>query len=97
VCWRKYQGKWYRNGMESTIDRAGRIVIPKSIREAAGLRPGLSLKIEFRDGKVEIEPQSPKIRLVRKRGMLIASIPGAPKLSVEVTNELIRKARDREI
>ena len=92
-----YQGKWYSNGMDSTIDRAGRIVIPKSIREAAGLRPGLSLKIEFRDGKVEIEPQSPEMRLVRRRGMLVASIPGAPKLSVEETNELIRKARDREI
>ena len=93
----EYQGKWYSDGMKSTIDRAGRIVIPKSIREAAGLRPGLSLKIEFRDGRVEIEPQSPKMRLVRRRGMLVASIPGAPKLSVEETNELIRKARDREI
>ncbi len=83
--------------MSTTIDRAGRIVIPKSIREAAGLRPGVSLKIELRDGRVEIEPVAPKMRLVRRRGMLVASIPGAPKLTVEETNELIRKARDREI
>jgi AbrB family looped-hinge helix DNA binding protein len=83
--------------MTSTIDRAGRVIIPKAIREAAGLKPGLSLEIEYRDGKVEIEPTSPKMRLVKKRGMLVASIPGAPKLSVKETNELIRKARDREI
>ncbi len=92
-----YQGKWYSNGMESTIDRAGRIVSPKSIREAAGLRPGLSLKIEYRDGRVEIEPKSPKVRLVRKGGVLVACIPGAPKMSVDETNEWIRKSRDREI
>jgi AbrB family looped-hinge helix DNA binding protein len=83
--------------MSTTIDRAGRIVIPKSIREAAGLRPGLSLKIELRDGRVEIEPVAPSVRLVRKGGLLVASAPGAPKLTVEETNEWIRKSREREV
>jgi hypothetical protein len=35
--------------------------------------------------------------LVRKGGVLVASIPGAPKMSVEQTNEWIRKSRDREM
>lgn len=83
--------------MNSTIDRAGRVVIPKAIREAAGLKPGSSLKIEYRDGRVEIEPKSPKIRLVRKGTVLVASIPEAPKVSVEEANEWIRKSRNREI
>jgi AbrB family looped-hinge helix DNA binding protein len=83
--------------MESTIDRAGRIVIPKPIREAAGLRPGLALKIEYRDGRVEIEPVSPQARLVRKGAVLVASVPGALKMSVEETNEWVRKSRNREI
>ncbi len=83
--------------MRSTIDSAGRVVIPKAIRDAAGLKPGSPLKIEFRDGRVEIERKSPKVRLVRKGTLLVASIPGVPKMSMDETNEWIRKSRDREI
>ncbi len=82
--------------MNSTIDRAGRVVIPKAIREAAGLKPGCSLKIEYRDGRVEIEPKSAKLRLVKKGTVLVATISGAPKMSVEEANEWIRKSCDRE-
>jgi AbrB family looped-hinge helix DNA binding protein len=83
--------------METTIDGAGRVVIPKPIRDAAGLKPGTGLKIDYRDGKIEIERKSLKSRLVRKGSVLLVSIPGAPKLSVQETNEYIHKARDREI
>ncbi|MGB6941304.1 MAG: AbrB/MazE/SpoVT family DNA-binding domain-containing protein [Bryobacteraceae bacterium] len=83
--------------MTSTIDSAGRVVIPKAIRDAAGLKPGSPLQIEFRDGRVEIERTSPKVRLVRKGTLLVANIPGVPKMSVDETNEWIRKSRDREI
>lgn len=83
--------------MKNTIDAAGRVVIPKLIREAAGLKPGSPLKIEFRDGRIEIERKSAKVRLVRKGSVLVASIPGAPKVSVEETNDWIRRSRDREI
>jgi AbrB family looped-hinge helix DNA binding protein len=83
--------------MDTTIDRAGRVVIPKSIREAAGLKAGAGLSIEYRDGRIEIERKSLKARLVPKGSVLVVSIPGAPKMSVEETNQWIRKARDREI
>ena len=83
--------------MNITIDDAGRVVIPKPIRDAAGIKPGSPLQIQYRDGRIEIEPKSPPARLIRKGGVVVASIPGAPKLSVEETNEWIRKSRDREI
>jgi AbrB family looped-hinge helix DNA binding protein len=83
--------------METTIDRAGRVVIPKQIREAAGLKPGTGLQIDYRDGKIEIERKSLKTRLISKGSVTVVSIPGAPKMSVDETNEWIRKARDREI
>jgi len=83
--------------MQTTIDAAGRVVIPKSIREAAGLKAGSPLKVEYRDGKIEIERKSSKARLVRKGSLLVIRIPGAPKMTVEETNEWIRKSRDREI
>ena len=63
--------KWHSDGMETTIDRAGRMVIPKSIREAAGLKPGMSLRIDYRDGKIEIERKSLKSRLIPKGSILV--------------------------
>jgi AbrB family looped-hinge helix DNA binding protein len=89
--------KWYSDGMKVTIDNAGRVVIPKPIRDAAGIKPGSPLQIQYRDGRIEIEPKSPPARLIRKGGVVVASIPGAPKMSMEETNEWIRKSRDREI
>ena len=82
--------------MKNTIDRAGRVVIPKAIREAAGLKLGTPLEIAYRDGRIVIEPKS-KMRLVRKGGLLVASIPGAPKMSVKEMNQWILKSREREI
>ncbi len=81
--------------MKTTIDRAGRVVIPKAVREAAGLTPGLELEVRCRDGIVEIEPLCADIKLVRKGSLLVAHAPGAPKLTREMVNELIRDIRER--
>ena len=82
--------------MKSAIDAAGRVVIPKSIREVAGLKPGTPLEIAYRDGRIEIEPKASKIRLVRKGSLLVSSSQGR-KLSLKEVNEWVRKSRDREI
>ena len=41
--------------MTSTIDRAGRIVIPKAIRDAARLEPGTGVRFRVVSGRVQIE------------------------------------------
>lgn len=41
--------------MRTTIDAAGRIVVPKSIREAMGLSSGRKVDVVFTDGRIEIE------------------------------------------
>ena len=40
--------------IRSTIDRAGRIVIPRTLREAAALEPGTDVEIRVTAGKLEI-------------------------------------------
>lgn len=44
------------DGMRSTIDHAGRVVIPKSIRDVVGLSAGGAVEIVESNGTVRIEP-----------------------------------------
>lgn len=82
--------------MRSTIDRAGRVVIPKAMRESAGIEPGSELDIEFRDGRLEIEAVRRPVKLVRKSGVLVA-IPraGSPKVTTEQVSRIVRDLRER--
>jgi len=87
--------KWYFNGMKTTIDRAGRVVIPKSLRDRAGLKAGMEIEIKFADGNIEISPPPPQGRLIRKDGMLLWEPgPSVPPLTTEDINEAIRMVRE---
>lgn len=41
--------------MRTTIDGAGRIVVPKPVREAMGLVAGRAVDVVYTDGRIEIE------------------------------------------
>jgi AbrB family looped-hinge helix DNA binding protein len=60
--------------MITTIDAAGRLVIPGPIRREAALEPGLPLDVRWRDGIIEIEPQPLSVAL-EKRGRLLVARP----------------------
>lgn len=86
-------------GIRTTIDGAGRIVLPKAIRDQAGLRPGSPLDVSLRDGRVEIELAPREVRLVRK-GRFWTAVPldaGSPISTAEVRSTLnvVRDRRDR--
>lgn len=62
--------------MITTMDRAGRLVIPRDIRREAALEPGTPLEVRWRDGVIEIEPQSLPVTLARQ-GRLLVAVPAA--------------------
>jgi AbrB family looped-hinge helix DNA binding protein len=75
--------------MKAAIDSAGRVVIPKSVREAAGFKPGQELDAEYRDGAVVIQPAPLKVKLVREGSLLVA----VPQEETEpLTNEQVARA-----
>jgi len=76
--------------MKCTIDRAGRFVIPKQIRELAGWKPGVELNVDYQGGCGVLEPVS-KVKLVRRGSFLVATVPGAPKFGPEVVNKILRR------
>jgi len=57
--------------METTVDRFGRIVIPKRVREDLGLRPGTKLEIEAVGEEVLLKPVHEKPHVVDREGVLI--------------------------
>jgi AbrB family looped-hinge helix DNA binding protein len=74
------------------IDRAGRVLIPKPIRDQLGLAAGAELEIFERDGKIIIERLPGEVQLVRSgRGMVAVDATGTmPRLTMVET----RRTRD---
>ena len=80
--------------MRVTIDGAGRIVLPKPIREAAGLSGGQQVEVRLAGVVIEIEPLQPAVRMRTRPGRL-------PVLEVEgetepVTDEDVRAALEAQ-
>lgn len=58
--------------MKVAIDAAGRMVLPKPVRDALGITPGVVLDAVIMDGRLVLEVASPPKRLIRKQGRLVA-------------------------
>jgi AbrB family looped-hinge helix DNA binding protein len=63
---------WYIDGMRTTIDKAGRVVIPASIRERAGLSAGSELDVTEDELGIRIERVAVGPRLVKVGRRLVA-------------------------
>jgi AbrB family looped-hinge helix DNA binding protein len=82
--------------MRTTIDKAGRLVVPAAIRERAGFAPGTQLEITVDDTGVRIERVAPGPRLVRVGKRLVARPTAAagarPSLDIA---DLVEEERNR--
>lgn len=80
--------------MRTTIDASGRLVVPKSLRAALGLRGGEELEIRARDGRLEIEPAPTPMQLER-RGAGLVAVPefDLPVLTEDVVRETLEQTR----
>jgi AbrB family looped-hinge helix DNA binding protein len=80
--------------MRTTIDTAGRLVVPKPLRQALGLRPGQALEIRAGDGRLEIEIAPTPMRL-KKRGKGVVAVPDAslPPLTAEQVRDTLERLR----
>ena len=58
--------------MKTTIDKAGRVVIPAALRERAGLIAGAEIEITLDDSALRLERVAPAPRLVKVGRRLVA-------------------------
>ena len=74
-----------------SMDKAGRIVLPKPVRDELQLSPGDSLELEITEDRIVLRPARTKARLYKKHGIWVLHT-GSP-LSTATVKETLRKVR----
>ena len=78
------------------IDKAGRIVVPKKLRDDLHLVPGTRLRIERSGDRLTLAPSTMEARLVIKDGLPLifpADSSNSPILTNEMVMEVIEQGR----
>jgi AbrB family looped-hinge helix DNA binding protein len=82
--------------MRTTIDKAGRLVVPAAIRERAGLTAGTEIEITLEDTEVRLRRVAPGPRLVKVGRRLVArpTAPSDTRPTIDVAS-LVEDERNR--
>lgn len=80
--------------MHTTIDGAGRVVVPKPLRDALGLVAGTSIEIEERDGHLVLRVPDGGGHWEERDGRRVLVAPeGTPPLTVEMVRAMVERER----
>jgi AbrB family looped-hinge helix DNA binding protein len=80
--------------MLTTIDRAGRIVVPKPMREALGITDRTELQVTVDDGRIVISPVPVAKHLEPgPDGPAIVADEGAPPLTADAVRLVLESIR----
>jgi AbrB family looped-hinge helix DNA binding protein len=82
--------------MKTTIDKAGRVVIPAAIRDRAGLTPGSEIEVTEDDLGIRLERIATGPRLVKVGRRLVArpTVPADNRPTIDIA-ALIEEERNR--
>ena len=75
-----------------TIDKAGRVVLPKPLRDELELAPGDVLEAGTSDQKITLRPVRVTVPLQKERGVWVYRT--GQKLSAAVVDDTIRQVRE---
>jgi AbrB family looped-hinge helix DNA binding protein len=59
------------NGMTLRMDKAGRVILPKPLRDRLGLHEGSDLEIQETPSGVVLKPRSPSPPMIKKQGLWV--------------------------
>lgn len=74
-----------------TVDKAGRVVLPKPVREELQLTPGDSLELESSEDRIILRPARGNGRMYKKQGVWVFN-SGVP-LTQDTVNKTVRRVR----
>jgi AbrB family looped-hinge helix DNA binding protein len=78
--------------MRTTIDMAGRLVVPKRLRDQLGFSPGAELELDAVDGRLEVTVPS-RVRVEEGPHGLRLTTDAHERLSAEQVRELMERGR----
>jgi AbrB family looped-hinge helix DNA binding protein len=82
--------------MRTHLDRAGRVIVPRKLREQLGLVTGTRLEIRACDGRLEIEAAPVSMRLERRgKGMVAVARQQLPTLGAKAVRTVLETLRRR--
>ncbi len=82
--------------MKTTIDKAGRLVIPAAVREKLDLKPGTVLEVLVEDFAVRLVRAVPGPKIVRVGNRIVARPTAKPKDRSKIdVARLIEEERNR--
>lgn len=80
--------------MRTTIDRAGRLVVPKRLRDRLALGEGAEVEVIERDGVLEIRPVPATVEVRADDGMPVAHpVDPLPPLTDEAVRGTLEHVR----
>jgi AbrB family looped-hinge helix DNA binding protein len=76
-----------------TLDKAGRVVIPKALRDDLRLQPGDALELESAGESVTLRPVRSTTRLRKEHGVWVFRT--GKRLTAAVTDQVLRESREQ--
>jgi AbrB family looped-hinge helix DNA binding protein len=77
--------------MEATIDQAGRVLLPKPLRDALGLLPGTKVDVSRYGAGLQLIPAGRTARIIEEDGALVAT--GETQIDDDIVFNLIDASR----
>jgi len=78
------------------IDRAGRVVLPKPLRERLGVHPGTEFEVIEEPDRIILKPVPREARIVNQGGWLVAET-GPISEDINDLVERVREERDKHV
>jgi AbrB family looped-hinge helix DNA binding protein len=77
------------------IDSAGRIVLPKKVRQDLAIKAGDVFRVSIQGAAVTLTPEKEAAGFVRKGKALVLCTPGSATLTTEEVNEILEACREQ--
>lgn len=75
------------------MDRAGRLVVPKALRERLGLRDGGEVELVEREGVIQLSSVPVQVRVEQREYGPVLVADHAPPLTDEIVRDVLEQTR----
>ena len=75
------------------IDKVGRVVLPKSVRQQLSIQPGEKMKVSVHGDSITLTTSTAQTGLIRKGKALVFASAGSTQLTIDSVNNVMSQTR----